>query len=368
MKYLFYDRSGYLLRFSFILVVLCTIACNKKNDDTLDTYSFPDEPIFFDHVPIDLDGVRSFVPMGEPNVYPKDHGGFPLKNPQVLPASIPVFAVASGVIIIVGRGIRHLPNGTEYDDYRIRLQVSKNVVVNFGHISELNFDLLPELHDLPIDEMGHEASNVVKAGDIIGWVGPHGAMDFSITDRSLKLNLLNPSRYPEDHIYSADIYHYFKSPQLEEMIRIAARDAPPWGGKVDYDISGRIVGNWFLKGTTSQIQWSHQLSIVYDHLLSERIFISDGSPMKDVPGFQNPGAPDIWWVKGNSPRPETIGTSDGIVQYSLISPHGSAPVENKPIEGVMLVQMVDENSIRVEVFKGSTSKMAFTTAARMYER
>jgi hypothetical protein len=342
--------------------MIAITACN--DDSLLDSYPFPVDPVFFDYVPVDLTGVSYFVPMGEPNVYPKDHGGFPLVSPLTLPADVPVFAVRSGVIIVAGRGTRFLPDGTPYDDYRIRLQISKNVIVNYAHVSALNFTLLPELEDLPVDEMGHDVEIIVQSGDTIGWVGPHGAMDFSVTDKSLNLNLLNPSRYPEDHIYSADIYNYFKSPLLEKMVMIAARDAPPWGGKVDYDVAGRIIGNWFLEGTTSTIQWSHQLSIVYDHLSADRIFVSDGSPMNDVPGFQGPGAPDIWWVKDNSPRPEQVGISDGIVQYQLIWPRSIS----NTVQGVMLVQMIDENSIQVEIFKESLSESAFTSAARVYVR
>jgi len=356
-----------------LTLLIGALIASCESESILDTYPFPKEPVFFEHAPVDLAGVSSYVPMGEPNVMPKDHGGFPLKNAFVLPANVPVFAVASGVIILAGHGTRHInhpsaPNqGQAYDDYQLRLMISENVIVNYAHISALNFDVLPELESLPADEVGRNFEIVVESGDILGWVGPHPAMDFSVTDRSLQLNFLNPARYPGDHIYSADIYSYFKSPLLDQMENIAARDAPPWGGKIDYDIEGRIIGNWFRPGTTSFIQWSRQLAIVYDHLSSNRIFIADGSPMNDVPGIEGPGAPDVWWVKGNAPRPETIGVSDGIVQYTLILP-GPLPDESKPVQGVMLVEMIDEGSIRVEVFKGSLSATAFTTAARIYER
>ena len=362
----------------FIIGAHCSLSsvlgihgCNE--DSLLDTYPFPDEPVYFEHLPVDLDGVASFVPMGEPNVYPKDHGGFPLKHPITFPPDVPVFAVASGVIILAGRGTREVfdPSssdfGKPYDDYHFRLQISQHVIVNYAHVTALNFNVMKGLENLPADESSRKVEIVVAAGDTLGWLGPHPATDFSVTDRSLKLALLNPSRYPDDHIYSADIYKYFKGTLLDEMLAVAARDAPPWGGKVDYDIVGKISGNWFLKGTTSQIQWSHQLAIVYDHLLSDRIFISDGSPMKDVPGIDGPGKPDIWWVKNNSPRPEDVGIADGIIQYQLIF-KGDGADDIKPVQGVMLVQMIDESSIRVEVFKGVTAASAFTSAAKVYER
>lgn len=363
--------KGYFLISALILLGLS--GCD--NNSILNSYPFPDEPVFFQYTPVDLSEVESFVPMGEPNVLPKEHGGFPIKDPYTLPADVPVFAVASGVIVVAGHGTRFMdfPDvppelaGTAYDDYHLILQISKSVRINYGHVSALNFSILPELEDLPADETGHNVEIIVNAGDILGWIGPHPAMDFSVTDYSLKLNFLNPSRYPESQLYAADIYNYFKEPQLSEMNTIAARSTPPLGGKVDYDIKGKIIGNWFLIGTTEFIQWSRQLAIVYDHIKSNRIFISDGSPMRDVPGFEGPGRPDVWWVKGNAPAPETIGVGEGIIMYTLIN-NGHIDDEFKAVQGVMLVEMIDENSMRLEVFKGSIFEDAFTSEARVYER
>ena len=40
----------------------------------------------------------------------------------------------------------------------------------------------------------------------------------------------------------------------------------------------------------------------------------------------------------------------------------------KPAQGVMLVEMIDAGRIRVEVFKGTTTADAFTSAAKVYVR
>ncbi|MCK5279436.1 MAG: hypothetical protein KAK04_12870, partial [Cyclobacteriaceae bacterium] len=88
---------------------------------------------------------------------------------------------------------------------------------------------------------------------------------------------------------------------------------------------------------------------------------------KDVPGIEGPGRPDVWWVKGNTPAPETIGVGNGIFMYTLIY-GGPIDDELKPVQGVMLVEMIDENSMRLEVFKGSIFEDAFTSEARVYER
>lgn len=75
--------------------------CGEKND-ILNSYPFPEGKVIFEFPPVDLSAVISFEPMGAPNVFPKDHGGFPLKNPYELPASHPLFAITDGVIVVAG--------------------------------------------------------------------------------------------------------------------------------------------------------------------------------------------------------------------------------------------------------------------------
>lgn len=368
------------LRFNVVafLAILLT-ACDTS---VVDTYPFPDGHINFSFPPLDIQQVKWYIGMGDPNVFPKDHGGFVLKNPYVFPASVPVLAVADGVIFLASHGTRSVPSipdapqslwGMQYEDHLLRLQVSKNIIVNYAHITTYHPSLVAKIGVLPNDEDGHEVEAIVKAGDTLGYVGPHGAMDFSVTDKSLQLNFLHPAGYPGDLIYTANIFDYIKEPVLSDILAITLRQELPRGGKVDYDIPGRIVGNWFLEGTTSFLQWSHQLAIVYHHIYGDRIAIADGSPMHDVPGIEGPGSPDVYWVKGNTPLPENIGVADGIVKYTLIS--GKDPYspfeyieEDQPVRGEVLIQMINEGSIRVEFFKGTTAPSTFTPASKVYVR
>lgn len=369
---------NYLNYHILVAFFLAANACSD-GDSILDNYSFPDGKVFFTHTPIDIDGAMWFIGMGEPNVLPKDHGGFSLTNPYVFPASVPVLAVADGVIILASNGTREVPPipdapeavwGRKYDDHLLVLKVSESVTVNYAHITTFHPTLAVELGNLPKDEIGHNVAVVVNGGDTLGFVGPHGAMDFSVTDISLTLNFLNPSRYQS---FAAHVFDYFQEPILSQILNITPRQLPPRGGKVDYDVEGRIAGNWFLEGTTSLTQWSRQLAIVYDHIWGDRITISDGSPMRDVPGIEGPGYPDVWWVQGNSPLPEDVGEGNGIVKYSLIDGRdlrdtGDFVDELKPVQGVLLVQMIETGRIRIEVFKGTTTADIFTSAAKIYVR
>ena len=69
------------------------------------------------------------------------------------------------------------------------------------------------------------------------------------------------------------------------------RTAEPRGGRIDYDIDGRLVGSWFLEGTVDYSggstpticgnrpcpYWTGHLSIAYDHIDPEQIRISIGA-------------------------------------------------------------------------------------------
>lgn len=103
-------------------------------------------------------------------------------------------------------------------------------------------------------------------------------------------------------------------------ISVAFRKELPRSGKIGYDIWGMIIGNLFFGNNSSYNQWSRQLAIVYHILFGTRITISDGSPMRDVPGIENPGNPDVWWVKGNKPAPQLVGVAEALIKYELIYP------------------------------------------------
>ena len=207
-----------------VALVLATLACG--GDSILDSYSFPDGMVFFTHSPIDLAGAKWFIGMGAPNVLPKDHGGFFLAAPYVFPASVPVLAVADGVIILALNGTREVPPipdapesvwGREYDDHLLVLKVSESVLVNYAHVTTFHPTLAAELDDLPKDGVGHNVAIVVQAGDTLGFVGPHGAMDFSVTDFSLDLNFLNSSLYPVSQEFAAHVFDYFQDPALSHL-------------------------------------------------------------------------------------------------------------------------------------------------------
>lgn len=65
-------HKGCFLLFALlpILILLGLSGCDTKS--SLDSYPFPDDPVFFQYNPVYLSEVESFIPMGEPNVLPKE--------------------------------------------------------------------------------------------------------------------------------------------------------------------------------------------------------------------------------------------------------------------------------------------------------
>jgi hypothetical protein len=103
----------------------------------------------------------------------------------------------------------------------------------------------------------------------------------------------------------------------------------------------------------------------------DRTAISDGFAKREIP------VPPTWlfWVKGNAPRPETVGVAEGLVKYELMqappqAPTGVRPPLNENIVGVFLVQMLEPGRIQFERVMGKTADEVegFSENARLYLR
>jgi len=133
------------------------------------------------------------------------------------------------------------------------------------------------------------------------------------------------------------------------------RKAAPYGGKIDYDIKGRLVGNWFLEGTGISIGGE------------------TGIPRDACNICQA-----VYGVKGNAPDPATIDAASGLVKYDLVAREFidntgiREPTRNAEdqVLGEFLAQVLDDTSIKVEAIPGRTSSQVtgFSESARLYHR
>jgi len=218
----------------------------------------------------------------------------------------------------------------------------------------------------------------VKKGEVIGTVGSH-SVDFQVMDtNSRNKNLISPDNIDFFSSYTVDTFDYLAEPLRGELLKKNLTTALPLGGKIGYDIDGKISGNWFLQGRDKNRPdyWVNNLSIVYDHLDPTQIRISFG----DFAGY-----PKAFGVKGNIPDPANIVVSSGIVKYELVTfdyygnggkwdtihlAQNLVARNNSEIAGTALFELLEPKKLKVEVFPGKTlaEVEGFTTAVKTYER
>jgi hypothetical protein len=326
---------------------------------------YPEGRITFTHLPMDAELSTGFIGLGNLNVLPEDHGAF-LTSPEAVgqPATIPVYAPADGWI-----------EGLIYDslawgrDLSMRIRYSTTVWTNYGHLSDFAPDIWTASGLLDKGFGDYRVYIPVSAGQIVAYTGEQvWGFDFYVGDDDLELGLISPSRYPYPWTKAGYPYDYFDEPQLSQLKALTIRQDEPRAGKVDYDIPGRIIGNWFLEGAEGWGGEPAQLAIVYDFIDGTRIAIADGSTRVD-----GSSEAQVYWVEGNAPRPEQVGVGYGLVKYEIrwrwfrdqYRSHGWSDVL-----GTFLVEMTEAGKIRVEKVLGKRADevTGFSEAARTYVR
>lgn len=257
---------------------------------------------------------------------------------------------------------------------------------------------LREINSGQIEEDKHIWPRIaVKAGQLIGKSSSFGFLGMVTVDTNVTLTgYSNPDSYDGQiwRLHAVAPFDYFEEPIKTQLYEKIPRTAEPRGGKIDFDINGKLVGNWFQEGIDrwfdSEDDYFGQcgdiecpysaghLSLVYDFIDPTQIRINIGYDL---------GIPELgpYGVKGNSPNPADIGIEDGAIKYELvdlkdvslehgIDTSGGSPIftvnDESKILAVFLVQMLDDQTIKVEIFPGKTADeiTGFTDAARIYRR
>ena len=274
-----------------------------------------------------------------------------------------------------------MPGAKEGEDFRVIIQHTCTISSIYIHIDFLSEKIAKYI-------LGKEYVGVripVEAGEFIGYYATN--VDYNVVDEEVTLQgFVVPEHYEGEpwKIHVPDTYEYFNEPARSEIIAKSLRTAEPISGKIDYDIDGRLVGNWFLEGTNGysgidlERYWIGHLAIAYDAYDPDRIVFSIGNyEGKDSKQFG---------VKGNSPDPASISVSDGLVTYELVSydfftPEGNSwdrkslvkgltTKSNEIVMGIVIVQMIDDRKIKFETFPGKQASevSGFTDEAVIYER
>ena len=229
----------------------------------------------------------------------------------------------------------------------------------------------------------------VKAGQPVGRIGAQ-TLDFGVYDYEVTLpGFVVPSHYNEPwKIHTVDPFPFFPKDVRDALLKKMLRQAEPREGKIDYDVDGRLVGNWFQQGTNGYAginqskYWDGHLAIVPDALDPTQWRFSIGNFSDDARQFG---------VKGNEPDPRNISVETGLIKYELtyseyyavndttrrglgtggVRPGDDIASRNQDqVLGVALLQMTGTRTLQCEVFPGKSAAevTGFTAAMKTYER
>ncbi len=333
------------------------------------------------HEPMNMGDVSTVLPIGTlagAHVTPIDHLYFYPKD-MVNRDAAPVYAMADGYIVSYEVRTQKVDNGAaQKPEYQLVFQHNCSIFSYFDLLTSLEPGLAKQIND----KGGKDLHISVKSGQLIGRVGAQ-SLDTAVYNFDMTLKgFVNPDSYKSElyKLHTDDFFKYFKDPAKSEMLAKNPRTFEPRGGKIDYDIDGKLIGNWFQTGSNGyagagqrvadsngQGYWSTHLAIVPDAIRQGVIDISFGDYQGKAIQFE---------AKVGSPDPATVSKASGLVKYEFVastpssSPTGSAPMSNSQVLGTVLFQLTDTRKLTMEAFPGKTASQvgAFTTSAKTYVR
>jgi len=188
---------------------------------------------------------------------------------------------------------------------------------------------------------------VIQAGTRIAKTLPGQTVDLGAFDMSVQnAGFVNTARYGPQTLNCVSPWKYF-TPELQTQIYshvYRAPTAPDKDGKIDFGVAGRLVGDWFLQGmpadsSSGPYGWTRSVSFVYDYFDPTQVRISIGGTVAPA---------GVWGIDSTATPPANISVASGLVAYRLYG-----IFDFKPLYGLMLVQMVNDSTIKVQVFPGS---------------
>lgn len=365
----------------------------QANDPFMQQYvqNCRDRAVTFTHTPIALDQLGFMEPMGKVNdghVTPTDHVYL---SPKVMTAAdntTDVVMPADGTVTMVAampaQYIGDNNQQTAPEDHRIAVVHNCEYVSIFIHVHQLSEPLQKALGGKLQPNTQKEISVNLQAGDVIGKIGAN-PVDWSLMDSSKTLGgFITPKLYEREpwKIHVIDPVSVYTGTTKDQFIAKSLRSSEPYGGKIDYDKKGAVIGNWFKEGTNGyeganqERYWDGHLSIAPNYIDPTSTTVSIGNWQGKAAQFTAKTGPD----------PATVTEATGKVKYELVSQGLVAPNgqpwtgrdlvkglkanKDSDIKGVVMVQVMQGEKLKVEFFPGKTASQVtdFSQAAQTYTR
>lgn len=269
--------------------------------------------------PLALDEFTEIVPLGNLNppghTFPTDHIYFYLVEPKKTHA---VYAPAAGTVDWV--------LATGRDDDKVVVRVTPTFRYYLGHVA-----LAPAVRrGAPVAE-----------GQRLGiFSGRAYALDLGVVNDAVMLKgFVNPRRYPADTLHADSPVRHFREPLRAALYARVRRAGPDKDGKIDFDVPGRLAGDWFLDGLAERDScqpgaWDKHLAFVRDVHDPAAVRIAVGGTLARA---------GVFVVPKDAPDPARVSRRTGRVAYRLVDVRDGTPC------GVLLAEMVEDDCVRVEV-------------------
>jgi hypothetical protein len=332
-----------------LAAVALALAIGCGHDAANEPESPPDEetePAVLTVCPVAIDKITDLEPLGamQPagHTIPTDHVYFYTRwtygEQPVYPAPVlPVFAPGDGTVTWILRG-----QGRE-DDAKIMIQMNRKVYYYLDHV---------------VLDSAIVVGTKVTAGNVIG-ISNGLAVDLGIVNEGISLpGFVRPERYGWQTLHTDSPYKYFSEPLRAQLYSLVRRNAPDKDGRIDYDIRGALIGNWFHESVPPSESmmppaWPKHLAFCPDSNEPTEMRISIGGTISS-PGEFKPSPTD--------PPFDRVTPATGRVVYHL-------NYTEFGYFGLMLVQLTDDTHLIVEVFPDShDDDTPFSDNARVYSR
>jgi hypothetical protein len=266
-----------------------------------------------------MESIRWITPLGNLNPpdhsTPTDHIYFYFANPDAGETAAArrttFFAPADGTVQTVFSGIG--------SDSKLFVRATSTIRYYVDHV---------------ILDPGIGTGTALTAGQRIGTTGGAFGIDLGVVNPAVTLpGFVNPSRYGEDTLHTDAPLRFYEEPLRGQLYAKVQRIGADLDGKIDFDVAGRLSGNWFTE------QGASALSFVYDTYDPTQVRIASAGAI---------GAPAVYSMANADPLPRDVSPATGRVRYTLTRSRTGLPVQGTPV-GQLLVQMLDAQRIQAEI-------------------
>ena len=204
--------------------------------------SVPAGTLVFKTSPIDVDQIRFITPLGNLNPpahgIPTDHIYFYFADPnarETPEARRTEFrAPADGVITTVFGGVGQ--------ETKVFVRQTSTFQYYIDHL---------------IPSVALARGMTLTAGQVLGTTGSAYGIDLGVINDTLTLPFVAPTRYIGDTLHADAPLKYYEEPVRSQLYARVQRLGPEKDGRINYDIAGRLSGNWFVGGQTAAAAFAY---------------------------------------------------------------------------------------------------------------